>query len=72
MQAPTLPRAVSEAEAAEILGLRPRTLQDWRFRGVGPRWLSYSSKAVRYRLADLEAFMEAAERTSTSDTGKAA
>lgn len=67
-----LPRAVNEAEAAEILGVAPRTLSDWRFRGVGPRYLAYSARAVRYRLSDLEEFMAAAERRSTSDPGKKA
>jgi hypothetical protein len=67
-------RVVNEIEAAEILGVARRTLQDWRFRGVGPRFLSYTGKrgAVRYRVADLEAFMERAARTSTSDPGRAA
>ncbi len=65
------PRAVSEAEAAQILGLRPRTLQDWRFRGKGPKYLSYSGRAVRYRIADLAAFMESHVRTSTSETAAA-
>lgn len=72
MHARTLPRVVTETEAAEILGVAKRTLQDWRFRGRGPRFLSYSSRAVRYRVADLEAFMDAAARSSTSEAGTAA
>ncbi len=65
------PRAVSESEAAQILGLRPRTLQDWRFRGKGPRYLSYSGRAVRYRISDLALFMESHAVSSTSETAAA-
>lgn len=67
MRATTIPPAVTETEAAEILGVARRTLQDWRFRGVGPRYLAYSSRAVRYRLSDLEEWMDAHVRTSTSE-----
>lgn len=65
----TIPRVVTEAEAAEILGVAPRTLADWRFRGVGPRYLAYSRRSVRYRIGDLVEYIERCVRTSTSDPG---
>ena len=65
------PTLLTEAEAARILRVAPRTLQDWRYRGVGPRYLSYSRRAVRYRLEDLEAWMRERARRSTSDPGPA-
>ena len=37
----------------------PRTLEGWRYRGqVGPKFLRYSGRVVRYRKSDLDAFME--------------
>lgn len=63
------PRVVNEAEAARILGVARRTLQDWRFRGVGPRYIAYSRRSVRYRVSDLLEYMERCVRTSTSDPG---
>lgn len=60
-------RAVSDTEAAEILGVARATLQDWRYRGLGPRYMRYSSRAVRYRISDLEDFMREAERRSTDN-----
>lgn len=53
-------------EAASKLGLDPRTLEAWRQRGSGPPFIRLSSRAVRYRQAALERFVEERERASTS------
>jgi predicted site-specific integrase-resolvase len=63
---------VNETEAARILGLSVKTLRRWRWVGRGPAYRKIGS-AVRYHPdEDLAAFVEAARRTSTSDTGEAA
>ena len=63
---------VNETEAARILGLSVKTLRRWRWAGRGPAYRKIGS-AVRYHPdEDLAAFVEAARRTSTSDTGAAA
>lgn len=63
---------VNETEAARILGLSVKTLRRWRWAGRGPAYRKIGS-AVRYHPdEDLAAFVEAARRTSTSDTGEAA
>lgn len=57
--------AVNEKEAARILGISPLTLR--KMRCIGPRedglpaipFLKYSSKCVRYSLADLEEYKRA-------------
>jgi predicted DNA-binding transcriptional regulator AlpA len=59
---------VNETEAARILGLSVKTLRRWRWAGKPPRFLKIGA-AVRYDPADLAAFIEAARRTSTTDTG---
>lgn len=63
-------RLLTDVEAADLLALRPATLRRWRLRGVGPRWAKLGS-AVRYAAADLEAYVAASGRTSTSDRGPA-
>lgn len=49
---------VRATEAAEILGLPETTLRQWRYRGVGPRWIKCESM-VRYDPNDLDAWIEA-------------
>lgn len=60
-------RLLDEDEAAEFLGLSPRTLQGLRVRGGGPDYIKIGSRAVRYRLSDLEDFIEGRRQSSTSD-----
>jgi excisionase family DNA binding protein len=47
------------AEVAELLGVSERTLETWRYRGRGPAFIRVGKKVVRYRLSDVEAFLEA-------------
>jgi hypothetical protein len=63
---------MDETQAARILGdLSPRTLQRWRWAGIGPQYLKVG-RFVRYTRADLVAWLESRRRSSTSDTGAAA
>jgi predicted DNA-binding transcriptional regulator AlpA len=57
---------LTEREASHRLGLSVRTLQKWRLLGQGPRYLKLG-QAVRYDPGDLEAFVQAARRRSTSE-----
>jgi hypothetical protein len=61
---------VDETRAAQLLDLRVKTLRRWRWAGKGPNFVKLGS-AVRYRPADLDAFIAAGRRTSTSDLGVA-
>ena len=60
---------LNEQEASEYLRIAVATLRRWRWAGKPPRFLKIGA-AVRYDPADLAAFIEAARRTSTSDTGR--
>jgi excisionase family DNA binding protein len=59
---------VTEREAAEMLGVRPRTLQAYRLSGGGAPFVKLG-RLVRYRISDLEAWAAEHLRTSTSDRG---
>lgn len=56
--------------AAEYLGLRPNTLEAWRCRGGGPRFAKFG-RAVRYRLIDLNDWIESRTRENTIEQGAA-
>jgi len=56
---------MGEDAAAEVLGVSVRTLQRWRVEGHGPAFRKIG-KRVAYTNEDLEEFIQAARRTSTS------
>ena len=57
--------ALSTPQAADYLGISPRTLEDWRFRGGGPVFRKIGKRLVRYRVDDLDAFLEHSARVNT-------
>jgi phage terminase Nu1 subunit (DNA packaging protein) len=63
------PRAggINTAEAAKIIGVNPSTLNQWRVRGVGPRWYRPDYKRIMYHLADIEEFLR---KRATSGGGE--
>jgi len=64
-----MPGLLNEKQAAAWLNVSVKTLQGWRYRGGGPKYVKLG-RSVRYAMADLEAFVVASKRTSTSDTGR--
>ena len=58
---------VDEKRAAKMLGFTRRFLQARRIRGGGPPFIKISPRAVRYRLTDLEQWVEARVRINTSN-----
>ncbi|MEG3178189.1 helix-turn-helix domain-containing protein [Sphingomonas sp. RB3P16] len=60
---------VDTEEAARHLSLKPNTLEKMRTHGTGPRFVKLG-RVVRYRIADLEAYI--AERVVSSTSEKAA
>jgi predicted DNA-binding transcriptional regulator AlpA len=55
--------------AAEYIGHKTATLEKWRVQGKGPRFVKIGSRSVGYTEEDLDAFIEAGRRASTSDSG---
>jgi hypothetical protein len=60
---------LTEVETAQLLGVSPRTLQNWRRTGRGPVHVRLGG-LVRYAPADVEAFIAASRRgtAANSDT----
>ena len=63
---------LTQKQAANLLGLSPRTLEGWRYRGTPEPGLPFVKfgLAVRYRKSDVIAFRNARLRSSTSDDGQ--
>ena len=50
---------LSDVELASFLGIAVQTIRNWRWRGEGPRFVKLGDRVVRYRPADIQAFIEA-------------
>jgi predicted DNA-binding transcriptional regulator AlpA len=58
-------KLLTEKEVAEILGVRVGTMQQWRFHKRGPKYYTIGSRTIRYRPADIEAYIK--QQTSEED-----
>jgi predicted DNA-binding transcriptional regulator AlpA len=52
-------RLLTQNEAAKFLNISPRTLENWRRKGTGPRYVSYSNRCLRYSESDLADWLAA-------------
>jgi hypothetical protein len=57
-------------DAALYLGVSEAFLERDRWAGARVQYIQVGSRAVRYRLQDLECYIESCIRKSTSDTGR--
>jgi hypothetical protein len=57
---------MTPAEASEYMRMSEGALGQLRYTGKGPRFLKPTGKTVLYRKRDLDAWLEASERTSTA------
>lgn len=64
---PLSPLVVSELEAARLVGLGIRTMQQLRAEGTGPRFVRLSARRLGYSLDDLRDWIASRSASSTSD-----
>jgi predicted DNA-binding transcriptional regulator AlpA len=62
-----MPPLLTEQDVAKRLAISARSVSRMRTAGGGPRYLKIKH-SVRYRESDLEAFLAAKSRASTSET----
>lgn len=65
-----LPKFLTTDQAAELLTVSPSTLEVWRYRGTGPRFVKIG-RSVRYRQSDLAAFIDERARVSQQESAVA-
>jgi len=51
-------RLLTEEQVAQRWGFAVKTLQSWRAQRRGPKFVRFSQRMVRYRVADIEAFIK--------------
>ncbi|MBA3463711.1 MAG: helix-turn-helix domain-containing protein [Deltaproteobacteria bacterium] len=62
----TVPDLLDERALAARLGVSCSTIQSWRYTSRGPRFLKIG-RLVRYRRADVDAFLAASERATVQE-----
>lgn len=67
---PPLDECVDTDTAARILGVSAAALEKWRARGNSPLRFVRVGRLVKYRLSEIERYLDAAARSSTSDAGR--
>lgn len=61
-------RPLDTKEVADILGVHPNTIEQYRFRGDGPRYYSpHGTRLVRYSEFDVLSWLVSGVRRSTSE-----
>lgn len=65
----TRDRLLDEHEVAAMLALSVRTLQAWRVKGEGPRFVRLG-RAIRYRYSDVVVWLDANTLTKTGVTSR--
>jgi predicted DNA-binding transcriptional regulator AlpA len=60
-----LDRLLTTQETASVFGVAPNTLEKWRVSGRGPKFV-HVGRRVRYRPADVAAYIADQTRASTS------
>jgi excisionase family DNA binding protein len=63
---------ITPPEAAQLLNVSERSLENWRHRGAGPAFVRVSGRCIRYRHTDLLDWIDDRLRTSTVDPGREA
>jgi len=64
------PTLIDTPQAAEYLCVKPNTLEIWRVQGTGPTFKKIG-RLVRYATNDLDAYLDAQSRRSTSQPAAA-
>ncbi len=63
-----LVRLLTPGEFADLISVSEATVERWRGQGEGPPFVKVSGKVVRYRAADVQAYIDARVVASTAQT----
>jgi DNA-binding transcriptional MerR regulator len=58
------------SQATELLNVSPRTLEAWRQKGIGPLYITYSSRCIRYSEQVLREWLASCSRLNGAQAPK--
>ncbi|NMZ47042.1 helix-turn-helix transcriptional regulator [Pseudomonas oryzihabitans] len=62
---------INNAQAADIIGIKPTTLEIWRIHGKGPAFRKFG-RSIRYVKSEVVAWLDSQTFNSTSQYSKTA
>jgi hypothetical protein len=57
-------KLLNQKEVADYLNISESTLEQWRFKKMGPKYIKMGPRFCRYRLTDLEDFFKSRGSTA--------
>jgi excisionase family DNA binding protein len=60
-----MPEFLTRQKAADYLNIKKSTLESWAHKGGGPAFVKFG-RSVRYRISDLENYIESQTRKNTA------
>lgn len=66
---PTGDECLTPKQLAALLRVSHRTVEGWRLKGNGPKFVRVSERCLRLRRSDVDLWLESRVRRSTSDPG---
>jgi predicted DNA-binding transcriptional regulator AlpA len=61
--------ALTENQLEALIGVKRKTLQGWRMRGIGPRWVRVGKRLVRYPVSSLQLWLNSQPSGGGRKTG---
>jgi predicted DNA-binding transcriptional regulator AlpA len=58
---------LTTGETATVTHFSPRTLENWRRKGIGPKFVRIGGRGVRYRWGDIVEYANSRRFSSTSE-----
>jgi hypothetical protein len=69
---PTIPFLIDSKELATLVGVRPATCAQWRFRKTGPPYITLqtgdAARTVRYELSEVTKWVQNQKQPTTTTT----
>jgi len=56
---------IDEKQASQLMGISPRTLQGYRVKGGGPEFIKLNNKIVRYKICDIQNWINENKKNNT-------
>lgn len=62
----SIEKLLDDRDLADVLKVSPETPADWRKSGIGPAYVRVGPRLIRYKLSEVQAFIDAGHQPAPS------